>query len=137
MPDRPSTQELVEAVADFLSREVLPGLSDQRLRFRGLIAANVLTIVARELAAGEEPTRAEWQRLAELTDNRRGEPPARPEELRAATARMASELAERIRAGAADEGPTYAATYDAVYAHVVDKLRISNPKFLDRVLKEQ
>ena len=49
--ERPTPQELTEAIAEFLGGEILPLLDDQRLRFRMLVAMNALGIVNRELAA--------------------------------------------------------------------------------------
>ena len=51
MSERPTAQELVEAIQEFLGGEILPMLGDQRLRFRMLVAMNALGIVYRELAA--------------------------------------------------------------------------------------
>jgi hypothetical protein len=51
MSDRPTAQELAEAIEEFLGSEILPVLSDHRLRFRLLVAMNALGIVYRELAA--------------------------------------------------------------------------------------
>ena len=71
MADRPRAPELVEAVWEFLSTEVLPTLDDQRLKFRTLVAMNALGIARRELESDE--------------------PDLSPEELR--------RLARRIRSG--------------------------------------
>jgi len=49
--DRPTAQELTEAIEEFLGAEILPTLTDHRLRFRLLVAMNALGIVHRELAA--------------------------------------------------------------------------------------
>jgi len=49
--DRPTAQELTEAIEEFLAGEILPTLSDHRLRFRLLVAMNALGIVYRELAS--------------------------------------------------------------------------------------
>src|SRR5215207_1856597 len=76
MADQPRAPELIEAVWEFLSTEVLPTLDDHRLKFRTLVAMNALGIARRELEAGEEGM---------------GE-----DDLR--------ELARRIRAGDVDEG---------------------------------
>jgi hypothetical protein len=51
MSERPTAQELTEAIAEFLGGEILPTLSDHRLRFRMLVAMNALGIVHRELTA--------------------------------------------------------------------------------------
>ena len=76
MSDRPTAAELLEAVWEFLSGEILPTLDDQRLRFRTLVAMNALAIARREVEAAEPG----------LDEN----------ELR--------ELATRIRAGDVPEG---------------------------------
>jgi Domain of unknown function (DUF6285) len=58
--DRPTPRELVEAVREFVERELLPTLADRRLRFRALVALNALGIAARELA--ELPEREpDWE----------------------------------------------------------------------------
>jgi len=49
--ERPTAQELAEAIQEFLGGEILPTLTDHRLRFRMLVAMNALGIVYRELAA--------------------------------------------------------------------------------------
>jgi Domain of unknown function (DUF6285) len=62
--DRPSALELIEAVTEFLSTEVLPAATDHRQRFRTLVALNALGIAYRELHAGE--TSLSDEELAEL-----------------------------------------------------------------------
>jgi multidrug resistance efflux pump len=48
--ERPTPDELAEAIEEFLAGEVLPTLDDHRARFRALVALNALGIVRRELA---------------------------------------------------------------------------------------
>ena len=55
--DRPNARELATAVREFLEAEILPVVTDQRLRFRTLVAMNALSIVEREAPA---PTHADW-----------------------------------------------------------------------------
>jgi len=75
MSDRPTALELLEAVEEFLSSEVLPTLDDQRLKFRTLVAMNALGIARRELEA-DEPGLGE-EELRELARKiRAGEVPA-------------------------------------------------------------
>ena len=63
--DRPTPQELAEAVREFLQGEILPILDDHRLKFRTLVAINGLGIAERELwATTQEDTRAEDWELA-------------------------------------------------------------------------
>jgi Domain of unknown function (DUF6285) len=64
MPDRPTALELIEAVTEFLSTEVLPAAADHRQRFRTLVALNALGIAYRELQTGE--TSLSDEELAEL-----------------------------------------------------------------------
>lgn len=59
MTDRPTASELLEAVWEFLSAEMLPTLDDHRLRFRTLVAMNALGIARREIEAGEDGPGAE------------------------------------------------------------------------------
>jgi hypothetical protein len=47
--ERPTPEELSEAIEEFLAGEILPTLDDPRLRFRTLVALNALGIVRREL----------------------------------------------------------------------------------------
>jgi len=72
--DRPTAPELVEAVREFLEREILPTLDDHRLRFRTLVALNALGIAERELTSSEEgPSLEELDELARTI--RAGEAP--------------------------------------------------------------
>jgi hypothetical protein len=103
--DRPTPLELLEAVTEFLSGEIAPVLDDHRLRFRTLVAINALGIAYRELAAEPGPP---------STSRFRGE-----DELR--------ELARQIRAG--DASPDL---LPLLKEHVAAKLRVSNPRALDR-----
>ena len=54
MADRPDAAELLEAVLEFLATEVLPDATDQRRKFRTLVAMNALGIARRELESSEE-----------------------------------------------------------------------------------
>jgi hypothetical protein len=129
MQDRPTAIELLTAVREFLEQDLLPGL-DGRKRFHALVAANVLSVVARELAEEETSLVAEWRRLRDLLGVDETVPPARLEGLRAAVRELTQRLCDRIRAGDADAG----AFGDAVHAHVrmtvVEKLRVANPRHL-------
>ena len=51
MSERPTAQELAESILEFLAGEILPTITDPRLRFRLLVAMNALGIVYRELEA--------------------------------------------------------------------------------------
>jgi hypothetical protein len=64
MSERPTAQELAEAIQEFLAGEILPTLTDHRLRFRMLVALNALGIVYRELSALEAEDDTEQRELA-------------------------------------------------------------------------
>jgi hypothetical protein len=65
MTERPTAQELTEAILEFLGGEILPTLTDHRLRFRVLVAMNALKIVHRELAGLPVADDAEQRELAQ------------------------------------------------------------------------
>jgi hypothetical protein len=133
MQDRPSARELVEAVAQFINQEIIPQTSDQRSRFRSMIAANVLSIVARELAAGEEPLLAEWHSLGTLLDDISSQAPERAADLQAAVIARNRELCARIRAGDFDSDGERALLDEHLVAVITDKLQIANPCYVQRV----
>lgn len=56
--DRPTAAELVAAVREFLEAEILPTLTDHRLRFRTLVAMNALSIVERD---APPPCELDWE----------------------------------------------------------------------------
>ena len=65
MSERPTARELTEAILEFLDGEILPTVTDQRLRFRTLVAMNALGIVRRELAALPAEDDAEQRELVQ------------------------------------------------------------------------
>jgi hypothetical protein len=132
MTDRPTAAELVEAVRRFLEGEVLPTLTDPRLRFQTLIAANVLAIVGRELPAEEDLLREEWRQLGEVLGTA-GPEPASLAGLRAAVREGNVRLCERIRAGAFDEPGRFHALVRQLRRTVVRKLEVANPRYLANV----
>ncbi len=108
--DAPTTAELVEAVREWLERDVMPA-TEGRLQFHARVAVNVLAMVEREIALGPEQEARHRARLAALgvADD--------------------AELAARIRAGEFDD--RYTEVRDAVRASVRDKLAVANPRYLD------
>jgi signal transduction protein with GAF and PtsI domain len=64
MSERPTAAELAEAILEFLGGEILPTLTDPRLRFRTLVAMNALSIVYRELERLPLEDDAEQRELA-------------------------------------------------------------------------
>jgi hypothetical protein len=100
---------LLDAVREFLESDVLPA-TEGRVRFHARVAANVVAMVARELALGPDLAAAHKARLEALgVDND-------------------AELAAAIRSGALDARAEEVRA--AVRATVADKLRVANPGYL-------
>jgi len=97
--ERPTAQELTEAILEFLGGEILPTIEDRRLRFRTLVAMNALSIVYRELERMPAEDDAEQRELARRI--RSGDVPP------GTLARVKREVAERLRIAS----PRYLETY--------------------------
>jgi hypothetical protein len=97
--ERPTAQELTEAILEFLGGEILPTIDDQRLRFRTLVAMNALSIVYRELERLPPEDDAEQRELAARI--RAGDVP--PGTLQ----RVKADVGERLRIAS----PRYLETY--------------------------
>ncbi|MEN9822208.1 MAG: hypothetical protein RLZ04_634 [Actinomycetota bacterium] len=110
MHDAPSVAQIVEAVREWIERDVLAGTTG-RLQFHARVAMNMLSMVERELAVGAEQEAAHADRLAALgcADD--------------------AELSRRIRAGEMDD--RIDEVREAVRASVLDKLAVANPRYLD------
>jgi hypothetical protein len=104
--------ELIEAVREWLERAV-EGATPPPDRFHTRVAANVLTIVERELQLGEAHAVRHRQRLAvlDVADD--------------------LELAAAIRSGRLDDRLDI--VRELVWESVRDKLAVANPRYLDRV----
>jgi len=117
--DLPTAVELLEAVRVYLLEDALPAL-DGRAAFHARVAANVVAIVAREIALGPEADRAERARLLSLL--------AIPESDARSLTELNQLLAQRIRAGLLDDRRDELVSH--LRATVRDKLRIANPSRL-------
>jgi len=54
MQDRPDAPALLEAIGDFLMKEVLPAVKDSdSLSYKTLVSWNMLGVIAREFKDGE------------------------------------------------------------------------------------
>ena len=116
MRDRPDAPELAEAVREFLEHEVLPTLTDQRLRFRTLVALNGLGILERDLRRGAEEDESERQELQRLLGTEERD-----------LVVLNRELARRIRVGEAPPG-----TLAFLQRSVRGKLRVASPRTLEK-----
>ena len=110
--DVPTATELVEAVREWVQGAIVePDATPNR--FHARVAANVLSMVERELELGPAQDRAHAERLARLgvADD--------------------AELAAAIREGSMDD--RLVEVRELVWSSVRDKLAVANPRYLDRV----
>ncbi|HEV3124319.1 MAG TPA: DUF6285 domain-containing protein [Candidatus Dormibacteraeota bacterium] len=108
--DPPSAAQLVEAVREFLERDVMPATEGQ-VQFHTRVAINVLRMVERELEFAPEQASAHAARLRELGVD------------------SEAALAQAIRDGTLDgrRAEVLAAVRETVRA----KLAVANPGYLD------
>jgi hypothetical protein len=108
--DRPTAAELVQAVREWIERDVVTG-TEGRLRFHARVAANALSMVEREFLLGAEQQVRHAARLAELgcTDD--------------------ADLAARIRSGELDD--RLEEVRSLVWDSVRDKLSVANPGYAE------
>ena len=109
--DRPTIEELVDAVREWVERDVLAA-TEGRPHFHARVAANMLATVERELAVGSAQRAAHGDRLASLGFA------------------TESELASAIRNGSLDD--RYDQVKAVAWATVKDKLVVANPKYLEQ-----
>lgn len=109
--DAPDVAQLVEAVREWLERDVIPG-TEGRMSFHARVAANVLAMVERELEVADDHERRHVGRLTRLgmTDD--------------------AELAAAIRAGRLDDRLDEVRAL--VWESVRDKLSVANPRYLEQ-----
>ncbi len=134
MFDHPTAAELIAAARMQLEQHVIPSISEPRLRFQTLVAANVLAIVERELAVGKEHLAAAWQRMASLQGDLSDLPNGAA--LHTAIAAQARQLCADIRAGVYDDGPQRQALLAHLRRTAEEELLVANPRFVEQMRME-
>jgi hypothetical protein len=124
MQDRPTADELLEAIEEFL-RDRSTQERDRFLRFQFLVAANSLAILRREWDQEESFLEAEWEGLNALLGAE--ERPRTFHELRRAVAARNDLLCDRIGEGRFDGAGAEAALLDHFVETVTNKVRIASP----------
>jgi hypothetical protein len=125
MQDRPTAPELLESVAEYLFSELRPEVPREQ-RFKVLVAANVCAVVAREIRAGEGPTREDLELFQDML-GKSGTVPEDPAELAGATHEAAAELSSRLRSGELDD--RIDELTPRLAEHVRRKLEIARPGY--------
>jgi hypothetical protein len=117
--DPPTAAELVEAVREFLEKDVFPAL-EGRAQFHTRVAMNVLAIVQRELEQSQRADAEEHARLIGML--------SRDADSEASLLDLNAALAARIRDGSLD------ASREELVDHLRETLRyklaIANPKYM-------
>jgi hypothetical protein len=117
--DLPTAAELVEAVREFLEKDIFPAL-EGRPQFHMRVAMNVLAIVQRELEQSQRADAEERARLVALL--------SRGADSGASLSDLNAELAARIRDGSLDAPREE--LVDHLRETLRDKLAIANPKYV-------
>lgn len=119
--DRATAEELLAGVEAFLRNDVLPQLAGASV-YKCRVAANMLSIVQRELTQGPAADKAELEGLEDLLGRKSDIP-----ELKQALDDLNQDLCAKIRSGELDN------QYQVVIAHIrrtlIDKVGIANPKY--------
>jgi hypothetical protein len=135
MHDRPTVAEMLSAVRQFLEAELLPDLSDPRLRFQTLVAANLLAIAEREVVAEDQHLHQEWDWLARLLLVTQPAPESTVK-LRQSVRSANVQLCSEIRQGHFDEPSQFLSLLRELRQGVVRKLEVANPRYLAAVRQE-
>jgi Domain of unknown function (DUF6285) len=125
MQPRPNNPELASAVREFLEAEILPTLTDARLKFRTLVAMNALAMLERA-PLEEALLHSEAQTLATLLVQDLPQTTTRAE-LDALVLKLNQDLATQIRAGKTLDG-----ALETLKNIAVDKLKVASPNYLKR-----
>ena len=107
--DRPTASELLEALHEWMERDLLPGV-DGRLQFHTRVAINMVDIVRRELELGPDQEIHHQEVLSSFGMN------------------DDAELAAAIRDGAFDT--SLLDVLNRLRPVVEDKVRVANPRYL-------
>ncbi len=113
-PDRPTADEMLEAVEEFLRDKIMPAVSGH-LNFHARVAANVIASVRREIAQSPEIEADQRERLTALLGHD------------GALQDLNRELCEDIRGGKASlDDP---ALLEHLRRVAVENLGVDNPKY--------
>jgi hypothetical protein len=124
MQDRPTIDELLEAVAGYLRDDVMANTSG-RTNFHGRVAMNAVEMIRREIATVEDHHSREWDGLDHLL----GVEPMPPHlsAVRESLLERNRALSSRIRQGEADSGEWRQQVITHLRKTIHDKLVVSNP----------
>lgn len=135
MQDRPSSFDLLEAIAEFLIKEIYPAVKeDSLLAYKTLVSWNMLGVLSREEKQRDHLLRQELEELAALQNKKI------PDQLDGIIMKTLwktwlEELTQRIRTNKIEN--TNSPEWHYVYESLKRKLIVSNPRFSLTDTKEQ
>ncbi|EKR63571.1 MULTISPECIES: DUF6285 domain-containing protein [Leptospira] len=127
MQDKPTSADLLEAIQDFLMKEILPQFKDKEfLSYKTLVSWNMLGVVSREIRSGEELLDKELGRLVGILNKNLANPSTLNEKKALAHA-WNIELRDKIRKEKlSSENLQY---WNHVKETVKEKVEVINPRF--------
>lgn len=129
MQDRPDINSLLEAVQDFLIKEVMPAVKDSdSLSYKTLVSWNMLGVIGREVRLGEKSSVIELERLKKILSQEDVSVSSLSHSERLIlSGRLNQMLSEKIR----NEKISIEnrEIWNAVKQGLAEKLEITNPKF--------
>lgn len=127
MQYKPSNQDLLEAIAEFLRKDILNLVKEnEELSYKTLISWNMLNVVIRDLEREEEKLIQEIERLSDLL-NIPLEIPLTLKEKKQYTIELNRKLCEIIKTQKIHKDHPI---WDHVKKTLIDNLSISNPRFV-------
>jgi hypothetical protein len=123
MQDRPTAEELLEALGEFM-RDRAENARDRWERFQFQVAANSIGILRRESEMEDELVRAEWEGLNNLMGSE--DMPSKREQIRRRIDQRNAALSDRIREGGFD-GEREEMLLRHLWETVVNKVRVASP----------
>ena len=127
MQYRPQNNDLIDAIQEFLLKEVLPFVKENdALAYKTLVSWNMLGVVSRELKNGRPLLEADATLLAELLGKKAEVQTTGDRELWQQAQALAKKAAQKVRAEQTMPG---SAEWHAVKKLLTDNLQISNPRY--------
>ncbi len=127
MQYRPQNNDLIDAIQEFLLKEILPFVKDnEALSYKTLVSWNMLGVISRELKNGRPLLEADAALMAELLGEKAEASAVGDRELWQQAQALAKKVAQKVRAEKTMPG---SAEWHAVKKLLTDNLQISNPRY--------
>jgi len=127
MQYRPQNNDLIDAIQEFLLKEVLPFVKDNdALAYKTLVSWNMLGVVSRELKNGRTLLEADAALLAELLGEKAEVQVTGDRELWQQTQARAKRVAQKIRAEKTMPGTR---EWELIKQVLKDNLQVANPRY--------